>query len=121
MKKLTAITLLLLFFGALGNSYGFKPKAFSFQGFRGIVYEKDNIKVPIPDAKITFRSEKTNYETVVFSNEGGFYEVYLDVGRYYVKVEHFDYETYTTGSGFFVVPKKGEYMTGNFFLTKKQW
>lgn len=87
------------------------------QGFQGLAMDKET-NVKIPSVKIVFVLEGTNTSKSVSTDANGTYRIDLNKGRYAVTATHADYETYSSGSGFFVVTGSG-YQTANIFLKKK--
>ncbi|MEZ4887138.1 MAG: carboxypeptidase-like regulatory domain-containing protein [Chitinophagales bacterium] len=87
-------------------------------GFQGMVAEKDNYSNKIAGVAIQFTSEDGSLSQTVTSTNSGTYKIELPQGRYKVTTTHRNYETYTTGQGFFVVTCQG-IQTGNIFMEKK--
>lgn len=71
-------------------------------GFEGYVADSGH-GLGIPGVRITFEAEDGSYTDVVVADDRGVYQIDLPVGRYRVTATHEDYETYSTGTGFFVV------------------
>ncbi|MBI1282165.1 MAG: TIR domain-containing protein [Anaerolineaceae bacterium] len=69
--------------------------------YHGVVLGSNSEKVS--NAKIVFDSEDGTIRKEVVSDFNGGYQISLPVGRYKVTATHPFYETYSTGSGFFVV------------------
>ena len=91
-------------------------------GSRGIVREllsDRSYGSPIAGALIVYESEDGLARVETTSGADGSYQIELRVGRYKVSVIHPNYLTYSTGSGFSVIPGPG-YQTANYFLTVKE-
>ncbi len=90
-------------------------------GFQGVVFERlsnGSLGQPVANVRIVFEREDGQISREVVSNASGRYQIALPTGRYKVTATHPNYQTYTTGSGFFVV--SGTSMqVGNIFLSRR--
>lgn len=86
-------------------------------GYSGVVLDRDS-GVAIDGARIIFEREDGNLRRETVSAANGAYRIELPAARYYVRAEHDEYETYTTGSGFFVAIA-GSFQTGNIFMERR--
>lgn len=88
----------------------------SMGGFQGIVMERDSGSV-IAGVRIIFDREDGALRREVQTGANGSYQIELPEARYRVTAVHPDYQTYSTGSGFFVVTGT-LWQTGNIFMER---
>jgi len=86
-----------------------------YQGHAYAQFEDGDIGETISGVEISFIRESTGTITQVTTDNNGFYEISLGLGRYYVTATHPDYLDYDSGTGLWVVSELG-YQTGNVFL-----
>lgn len=86
-------------------------------GFQGIVMDQTT-GAKVNGAHLIFESEEGAARKEVTTDVNGSYRIELPQGRYRVTASHPDYETYSTGGGFFIV-SGSEYQIGNIDLVRK--
>jgi hypothetical protein len=117
MKARTISVLVLFAVGILLAACGTEPETIGptgSGGYEGIALDR-NASTAIADVWIVFEREDGAVRKEVTTGSNGGYRIELPQGRYRVTASHDGCQTYTTGSGFFVVTGSN-FQTGNIFL-----